>query len=346
MGVKAATQMWSVLCFFALFFLSCERPLRLPHIPPELHNWPKQYRGVKGLKLHVFTTGSLEVPRALLVRGGSWLHRHQLDILAFLIEHPRQGFVLFNTGLSREIAKNPERYIGPLLVALTRPEMADRQDIFSQIEKAGLSTEKVRRIVVSDLRFDHTGELERFPAAEVVVTQIEYDAAQEQRSGVLYREGEYDHVRSWKFIDYALDQPIGTFTSHTDLFGDGSLILIDAAGATPGNQALLVRLPSQPVLLCGSLALIKENYLYAGMPRLLFDREAWWEKIWRLKKFKDLVPELLIFPDHDLKAVKSVTAKDIIVHPFVEEEKDKKRKPRENRQRSSPELPPSLPRPQ
>ncbi len=309
-----------ILCGLVLLCWGCQKPLRLPYLPPELHSWPEQYRGVKGLKLHVFTTGSLEVPRAFLVHGGSWLRRHQLDILAFLIEHPRQGFILFNTGLNREIVKNPERYMGPLLVALTRPKMAEGQDLLSQIEQAGLPVDKVRRIVVSDLRFDHTGELERFPSAEVIVTQIEYDAAQDQRGNILYREGEYNHVRSWKFIDYPADQPIGTFTSHIDLFGDKSLMLIDTAGATPGNQALLVRLPSQPVLLCGSLALIRENYLYAGIPRLLFDREAWWEKIWRLKKFKDLVPELLIFPDHDLKTTKNLEAKDIVIHLFVEEE--------------------------
>lgn len=338
-------SLWPTLCVFALFFLSCERTLRVPYIPPELHNWPKPYRGVKGLKLHVFTTGSLEVPQALLVHRGSWLRRHHLDILAFLIEHPRQGFTLFNTGLNREIVKNPEKYMGPLLATLTRPKMAEGQDISSQIKKAGLLTERVRRIVISDLRFDHAGELERFPSAEVIVTQMEYDAARERRSSILYREGEYDHVRSWKFIDYALDQPIGTFTSHIDLFGDGSLILIDAAGATPGNQALLVRLPSRPVLLCGGLALIKENYLYAGMPRLLFNREAWWEKIWRLKKFKDLVPELLIFPDHDLKAVKSVKVKDnIIVHPFAEEEQEKELE--KNQRRPGPGLLPGLPSPQ
>ncbi len=325
MGLKS---LWPFLCFFAFFLLSCEKPLRLPYIPPELHSWPKQYKGVKGLKLHVFITGSLEVPQAFLGYGGSWLRRHQLDILAFLIEHPRQGLTLFNTGLNREVAKNPERYMGPLLFALTRPKMAEGQDLLSQIEQANLSTEEVRRIVVSDLRFNHTGELERFPSTEVIVTQIEYDVAQERRSDLLYWEGEYNHVDSWKFIDYTPDQPIGTFTSHIDLFGDRSLILIDAAGATPGNQALLVRLPSQPVLLCGSLALIKENYLYAGIPRLLFNREAWWEKIWRLKKFKDLVPELLVFPDHDLKTIKNLGAKDVIVHSFVEEkekEKDKER---------------------
>ena len=312
-----------ILCGLVLLCWGCQKPLRLPYILPELHSWPEQYRGVKGLKLHVFTTGSLEIPRALLVQGGSWLRRQRLDILAFLIEHPRQGLTLFNTGLNHEIAEDPEKYLGPLLVALAKPEAAEGQNLPSQIEQAGLSTERVRRLIVSDLRFNHTGELKQFPSAEVIVAQIEYDTAQEQPSGVLYREDEYNHVRSWKFIDYTPDQPIGTFTSHIDLFGDGSLILIDAAGATSGSQALLVRLPSQPVLLCGSLAPIKENYLYAGMPRLLFDRNAWWEKIWRLKKFKDLVPELLIFPDHDLKAVESVKAEDVIVHPFVEEENDK-----------------------
>jgi hypothetical protein len=52
------------------------------------------------------------------------------------------------------------------------------------------------------------------------------------------------------------------------------------------------------------------------LPGLLFDRDAWWEKIWRVKKFKDLVPALLILPDHEWTAVEAAKTKDIVLHPF------------------------------
>jgi hypothetical protein len=71
------------------------------------------------------------------------------------------------------------------------------------------------------------------------------------------------------------------------------------------------------VLLCGNLAWTKQHYLYTRPPGLLFDRDAWWEKIWRLKKFKDLVPELAVLPDHDWAAVEAAKTKDVVLHPFA-----------------------------
>jgi len=135
-----------------------------------------------------------------------------------------------------------------------------------------------------------------------------------------------------RFIDFAGAEPLGTFRAHRDLFGDGSVLLIDAAGATAGGLAVLVRLPAAPVLLCGNLAWTKEQYFYARLPGLLFDRAAWWEKVWRLKKFKDLVPKLAVLPDHDWAAVAATKTKDMVLHTFSakEETEDSGKEKREN----------------
>ena len=140
------------------------------------------------------------------------------------------------------------------------------------------------------------------------------------KDSTLYVSGEYDSVRQWRFIDFAGAQPLGTFRAHRDLFNDGSVLLLDASGATAGGLAVLVRLPTAPALLCGNLAWTKEHYFYTRLPGLLFDRDAWWEKAWRLKKFKDLVPELAVLPDHDWAAVEAAKTKDIILHSFSAEE--------------------------
>src|SRR5215510_16329882 len=74
--------------FFLLLVLcsACEKPLRLPYVTPELHNWPKPYKGMTGLRLHIFNTGTLAVPNKLVYRDGSLLDTVSLDILVFVIE--------------------------------------------------------------------------------------------------------------------------------------------------------------------------------------------------------------------------------------------------------------------
>jgi N-acyl homoserine lactone hydrolase len=304
--------------FFLLIvlFSACEKPLRLPYITPELHNWPKTYKGVTGLRLHVFTTGTLAVRDKLVYRDGSLLGTVSLDILVFVIEHPRQGLILVGTGLNRKIADDAEHYLGAFRASFGTPAMEKGQNILSQLKRAKLPAEKVRYTILPDLRFDHTGELASFPSAQPIVASAEYEAATDETDNTFSLSQEYDEVREWRFIDFAGAKPLGTFQAHRDLFNDGSVLLIDASGATAGGLAVLVRLPAAPVLLCGNLAWTKKHYFYTRLPGLLFDRDAWWEKIWRAKKFKDLVPELAVLPDHDWAAVEAAKTKDIVLHLF------------------------------
>jgi len=327
--------MYRLVFFLVLFLSACDKPLRLPYITPELHHWPKPYKGVAGLRLHVFNTGTVEVPSKLVYRGGRLLDTHTLDILVFVIEHPRRGLILVGTGLNREITDDPERYLGVLLTSLGSPVMEKGQDILSQLQRAKLPNERVRYLILPDLQLDHTGELESFPSAQAIVTSTEHNAAIDQEGTGLYLTKEYDNVRKWRFIDFAGAKPLGTFRAHQDLFGDGSVLLIDAAGATAGGLAVLVRLPAAPVMLCGNLAWTVEQYRYARLPGLLADRDAWWEKVWRLKKFKELVPELAVLPDHDWAAIEAAKTKDMVLHPFSVQEltEDSVKKTSENKAR-------------
>ncbi len=318
--------------FFVLSFVlvvGCAEPLRPPYLTPELHNWPEThqaYQGTPGLGLHVFQTGTLTLPGRLVYEGGSLFTPTELDVLVFVIEHPKQGLVLFGTGLNPEIADNSEIYLEPVLAAVGKAELEDGQHIVAQLETARLEANRVTHIIMPDLRLDHTGALEHFSEAEAIVTTTEHAAAIEQTGLGGYLPKEYDQVATWEFIDFGQAQPLGMFVDHQDLFGDGSVVLLDATGMTAGGLAVLVRLPSGPVLLCGNLAWTKEQYVYTRLPGVVFDRGGWWDKVWRLKKWKELAPELVVLPDHEWTAVEAVLTEDIQLHVFGAEGEDVKLK--------------------
>ena len=298
---------------------ACEERLRLPYIEPALHNWPENYHGVAGLKLHVFNTGSIQVPSRVVYESGSLAQRQALDILVFGIEHPKHGLILIGTGLNRAIVQDAEHYLGGFRSAIGAAHMEPEQDILSQLKTAQLSSDKVSFVVLPDLRLDHAGELESFSHATVVVTSAEHTAAISSGNFGLYLQDEFDQVGEWQFVDFTASKPLGTFSTAQDVFGDGSVELIDVTGATAGGLAVLVRLPTQPVILCGNLAWTESQYRYAWTPGFAFKREAWWDAVWRLKKFKDLFPALVVLPDHDWVAVEKAKTADIIdmiVHTF------------------------------
>jgi len=310
-------QPWCLLILCGLFLCTaCEKPLRPPYIPPDLKQWPTPYKGIAGIKLHVFNTGKVTVAKRLVYRSGSLLKTLDLDVMVFAIEHPRKGIILVGAGLSRGVIDEPENYLGVFRTAIGSPTMVEGQDILSQLENAKLSEKRVRNIILPDLRFSHTGELENFPNAQVIVSSAEYTAAMEEGESALSLSDEYDGVRRWRFIDFAGAEPLGTFRFHRDLFGDGSILLIDVAGATPGGLAVLVRLPHAPVLLGGNLIWTVEQARYVREPGFVFNRQLWWENAWRLKKFTELAPELVVLPDHEWEAMKAAKTRDMIIHAF------------------------------
>ena len=320
--------------------MACEEPLRLPYIEPVLHNWPEQYQGVPQLKLHVFHTGSIEVPSRIVYQSGSLPQRQTLDMLVFGIEHPKQGLILIGTGLNQSAAEDAQGYLGQFRSALGQAYMETGQDIVSQLKTSQLSVDSVKLIVMPDLRLDHTGELTSFSDASIAVTRKEHDAALSSSDIGLYMPSEFDQVPAWQFVDFTPGKPLGTFAHSHDLLGDGSIELIDVMGATAGGLAVLVRLPQQPVLLCGNLAWTENQARYAWMPGLAFNRQAWWEAIWRLKKFKDLVPELIVLPDHEWAVVEKTESSDIIVHEFSESGEEAPENTKTEKPRNVPPLQP------
>ena len=337
---RARTLLPHVLAgLLALCGGACEERRRLPYVEPVLHDWPEDYRGQPGLKLHVFHTGLLELPGRLVYRGGSVARRRPLTILSFGVEHPEHGLVLIGTGLNRNVAGDAANYLGPIRAPLVQAKLRTDQDVVAQLDAAGFAAEDVRFVVMPDLGLDHAGEVESFSQAEVIVAREEHAAARNGREFDLgrgrYLPGEFDQVERWRFIDFAPDSRLATFARSHDLFGDGSIVLIDVRGTTAGGLAVLVRLPQRPVLLCGNLAWTESQARFAWMPGLAFDRAAWWEAIWRLKKMKDLLPALSLLPGHDLAAARMAaghgsdngptpsgkTSSDIVVHEFPSQDR-------------------------
>jgi glyoxylase-like metal-dependent hydrolase (beta-lactamase superfamily II) len=297
----------------ACLALGCgPEPLRIPRIPPELSNWDASLRGPRGLRLHVFTTGSLHPPGALL--GGSWLERVTLEVPVYLLEHPRAGLVLIGTGLSGELVESPEKHLGWFLAAGLEPKAARGQDIAAQLHGAGFAPERVHRVILPDLRFPQTGSVGRFRNAEVVVAEAEraWALGATSRDGV--RPADLASIRRWETVDFAKARALGTFHRAQDLLGDGSVVLLDAPGYTPGTMALLVRLRGGPVLIAGAVCPRENTLRSPTVPLVATDRFRWWESIWRLKRFRELVPGLLVAPGFETASLGAVKRRDIRRH--------------------------------
>lgn len=278
----------------------------MPYIPAVLHNWEQPYRGRASLVLHVFEVGRLQP-----VEVGAAQPRPR-QVLAYVLEHPRHGPVVLDTGLNHAIAAAAD-YL-PAEVTLTlRVEQRAGEDLPAQMRKAGLDPAAVRRVVLSNLRVSHAGEVEAFANARVSVSSREHEVA--QRAPLGYLAAEYDDVAQWDPLTFDAAPPLGTMSAALDLLGDGSLMAIDAAGPTAGNLAFLVRLAPRPVLIAADVAPHTTHLRRAAPPPALHDRAAWWQTIWRVKRFAFLEPQLLALPGNEMDAWRGHGA--VRVHDFA-----------------------------
>jgi glyoxylase-like metal-dependent hydrolase (beta-lactamase superfamily II) len=290
------------------------RPRRVPYIPPDLADWPGSRRSLQGLRLHVFaTTGTIEPPGALVGRRS--FERVAIQVPVFLIEHPRAGLVLVGTGLSPALVEDRGEHLGWLLAAVTRPAVAEAQDLVAQLKVAGFEAGAVRHVIVTDCRFPQTGQIDRFAGAEVAVGAAERRWALEESGASGVRLRDLLAVHRWAPVDFVGAPPLGTLEHAHDLLGDGSIVLLDTPGYTPGTLAVLVRLPGGPVVLGGGAVPFGETLRMPAVPLVATNGDDWWLSAWRIKRFRELAEGLTVVPGFDTASlVEGSSRPDIRIH--------------------------------
>jgi glyoxylase-like metal-dependent hydrolase (beta-lactamase superfamily II) len=130
--------------------------------------------------------------------------------------------------------------------------------LVEQLADAGIKPEDVDIVGISHMHPDHTGQAAQFPAARLLIGKADFEMA----------KGKEDPFTAWRTDPKKVTQ----VSADTDVFGDGSVTAVHLPGHTPDHLALLVRLPSGPVLLTGDLYHSTDARAKRGVPPFNTDR--------------------------------------------------------------------------
>jgi glyoxylase-like metal-dependent hydrolase (beta-lactamase superfamily II) len=145
----------------------------------------------------------------------------------------------------------------------------EAQTLPPQLKAIGITPDNIKYIGISHHHGDHTGNVEAFKKAELLIQRREYDFMFKGDSkgpmgppNFLGADGKPRPVMEKDHAHMLLD---GDY----DVFGDGSVILFYTGGHTVGSQVCLVRLKNTGyVLLTGDAVHLRSNFDTRRIPRV------------------------------------------------------------------------------
>lgn len=155
---------------------------------------------------------------------------------------------------------------------------APKETLPQQLEKVGVKPEQVKFVGVSHYHGDHIGGAQFFPGSTLLVGKGDWEglSAAKPPEGVNPAP-----VKHW----VSGGGKVEVVTTDKDVFGDGTVRMINTPGHTPGHKSLLVMLPKMgPVILVGDAAHFRENYETNGVPFFNHDRAQTIASLDRIKK--------------------------------------------------------------
>jgi glyoxylase-like metal-dependent hydrolase (beta-lactamase superfamily II) len=232
-----------------------------------------------GPSLYMFDSGTLGL-------GGV-----EVPVPFFLIRHP-QGDVVVDGGNPLAVARDPRAHWGKL-ADVFEVHMTEEQHCVAQLRRLGVEPSSVGHVVQTHLHIDHTGTLGHFPNATIVVHARELEAARAAEDPVAtgYVRADYERPElRWQLAE-----------GEQDLFGDGTIRLLETPGHSAGHMSLLLDLEETgPVLITADAADNRAQWKGREHPRALFSREDATQSLERLRELVQQTDALLVL-GHDAR---------------------------------------------
>lgn len=209
------------------------------------------------ISVHIFHTGSVRVDRAipykeknpLAVTG--WFRGEEkkviLPVSCYLIEHPK-GKILIDTGWdSKYIHEKPHRF-GGLLNGISTPVIKEGESVDYKLSEYNLRAQDLDYVFFSHMDFDHTSGLRLVRDAKRIMA-----AREELEDSEKYF---FRYVKTnWNFTNVAPfeyeNTGIGPVGKSYDVFGDGSVVLVNTPGHTYGMFSAVISGGGKYVVLAG-----------------------------------------------------------------------------------------------
>ncbi|KAJ6442538.1 glycoside hydrolase family 18 protein [Purpureocillium lavendulum] len=241
--------------------------------PPSGQAASAGHNDVPTVQVHALSAGHMTLPEEQFIRECTEGMRKTVPSLCFLVEHVCRKTnsvvrIVFDLGLRRDV----RRYADPIQRHIEkRQPMETDPDVVKSLKKGGLTAEDIDYVIYSHVHWDHVGEPRDFTRSTFIVGNGSLDLLSGNSAGLrgghsFFEADLLDLSRTIELaspgsvrpsegfsgprtvdtpINYSQPwKPLGGLPWTLDLFGDGSLYIVDAPGHLRGHINLLARTSS------------------------------------------------------------------------------------------------------
>jgi glyoxylase-like metal-dependent hydrolase (beta-lactamase superfamily II) len=276
-----------------------------------MSSWQEYFKNPIALKMYVIHTGNVHMAGNIHYNSKSPAFKSKpVDerfnpVLAYLVEHPKKGYVLFDTGVHASFAEKKTGNFGWLLGRVVKIKTSAGRDVPSQLKKLGLTPNDIGCVVLSHLHLDHPGGLPAFgtnKSLKVYVDEGEMKIA-ESAFG-LFQGYIRKHLDGFNVAQLRYLSSVAPFDQVCDLFEDGSVFLIRTPGHTPGHVSALLNMKRGPVFLTFDAAHRASNVEEGIPPKGNY--AAALDSVKRIGQFGKEFPSAMMIFGHDPDQITSL----------------------------------------
>ena len=206
----------------------------------------------------------------------------QLTFSCYLVKHGND-YLVWDTG-------------NPAATGAAPAPTAPKSSLVEQLAQLHLTPSQINFVGISHYHGDHVGQVASFPEATLLIGKGDWEVLNDPKPNPGVNVANFARWISG-------GGKVEPLAGDKDVFGDGSVILLNTPGHTPGHHSLLVKLKDKGnVLITGDLAHFHENFDSNGVPTFNTSRA---ETLASLDRFKQLAKNLnaTVIIQHDARDI-------------------------------------------
>jgi len=265
--------------------------------------------------MELMVAGFCTLKESVTIKGGRKKTRDFPATFA-LIEHPKEGYILFDTGYAGRFFEVTQRFPECMYRWATPVTIQKEKSAAKQLEARGIHPKEIRYVILSHFHADHIGGVADFPYAKIICFTSDFrrlfilNRYQSVLKGFLrgLLPSDFDErtidVLSKQMVN--LPSKLAPFTTGYDLFGDRTILGINLPGHATKQLGIYFQSDKQDVFLIADAAWSREAYIENRGPSWLGliaieDRKAYYTTLEKIHQVYQGTPDLYIIASHALE---------------------------------------------